>query len=306
MPPSALSPTVAASAARRLVCLRSAANGQCRALSSTTSTPVTSATPATLRPSAQWPYFARPKPAAPSAAVRSFHSFDHPNELPPQDRFSDAEQAILTAAARHIPTHGFTERTIALGAFDAGYPAISTNVLPDGVFSLVRWHLVNQRTVLASRTRQVLGEAPLDDVALTPADVASRAERIIWERLLGNKDVVGRWQEALAIMAQPSYVPASLRELALLADEIWALAGDKAVDPSWYTKRAAVSAIYASSELFMTSDGSGPDFPATREFLERRFRESQELGGYVRSVGEWVSFAASAGVNVLRSKGVNV
>lgn len=112
--------------------------------------------------------------------------------------------------------------------------------------------------------------------------------------------------KALAIMAQPSYVPASLRELALLADEIWALAGDKAVDPSWYTKRAAVSAIYASSELFMTTDNSGPEFPATREFLERRFRESQELGGYVRSVGEWVGFATSAGVNVLRSKGVNI
>ncbi|CAK7568211.1 MAG: Ubiquinone biosynthesis protein coq9, mitochondrial [Sporothrix epigloea] len=111
---------------------------------------------------------------------------------------------------------------------------------------------------------------------------------------------------ALAIMAQPSHVPASLRELALLADEIWALAGDTAVDPTWYTKRAAVSAIYASSELFMTTDNSGPDFPATREFLERRFRESSELGGYVRSVGEWLGFAASASVNVLRSKGVNI
>lgn len=107
-------------------------------------------------------------------------------------------------------------------------------------------------------------------------------------------------------MAHPSYVPASLRELALLVDEIWALSGDKAVDPSWYTKRAAVSAIYASSELFMTTDSSGPEYAATREFLQRRFRESQEIGGYMRSVGEWVGFAASAGVNVLRSKGVNI
>ncbi|CAK7209045.1 Ubiquinone biosynthesis protein coq9, mitochondrial [Sporothrix curviconia] len=251
---------------------------------------------------------ASPSPAfaVPSAARRCFHSYDHPNEPPAQDNFSTAEQAILAAATRHIPVQGFTERTIALGAYDAGYPGISTNILPDGVFSLVRWHLVNQRLGLAARSREILGEAPAENAALAPDEIANRAERLLWERLLANKDIVGRWQEALAIMAQPSYVPASLRELALLADEVWALAGDKAVDPTWYTKRAAVSAIYASSELFMTTDNSGPDFPATREFLERRFRGSQELGGYVRSVGEWVGFAASAGVNVLRSKGVNI
>ncbi|KIH89111.1 ubiquinone biosynthesis protein mitochondrial precursor [Sporothrix brasiliensis 5110] len=298
MSPSVLRHTAAATAARSFVWLRSPAHGQHRALSFTT--------PTTIRHCSRQPCYARPDPATFSAAGRAFHSFDHPNETPSQDRFSDAENAILTAAARHIPTHGFTEHTVALGVYDAGYPAISINILPDGVFSLVRWHLMNQRTNLATRCREILGEAPPDDVVLAPAEVASRAERIIWGRLLGNKDVVGRWQEALAIMAQPSYIPASLRELSLLADEIWALAGDKAVDPSWYTKRAAVSAIYVSSELFMTTDSSGPEFPATREFLERRFRESQELGGYVRSVGEWVSFAASAGVNVLRSKGVNV
>ncbi|CAK7273928.1 Ubiquinone biosynthesis protein coq9, mitochondrial [Sporothrix epigloea] len=243
--------------------------------------------------------------ALPSPVRRCFHSYDHPNEPPVQDSFSAAEQAILTAASRHIPTHGFVERTLALGAYDAGYPGISTSILPDGVFSLVRWHLVNQRLGLAACSREIFSE-PAAGVALAPAEIASRAERLIWERLMANREIVGRWQEALAIMAQPSHVPASLRELALLADEIWALAGDTAVDPTWYTKRAAVSAIYASSELFMTTDNSGPDFPATREFLERRFRESSEIGGYVRSVGEWLGFAASASVNVLRSKGLNI
>lgn len=206
MPPPALLTTVAAAAAaRRLARIppcaqrmsRSAAKGQHRALSSTTS--------ATLRPCARRPHLARPGLAAPSAGGRCFHSFDHPNEPPPQDSFSDAEQTILTAAARHIPTHGFTERTIALGAYDAGYPTISTNILPDGVFSLVRWHLVSQRTGLAARSRQFLGEAPLDDTVLAPSEVASRAERIIWERLLGNTDVVGRWQEVRSNQQSEQY-----------------------------------------------------------------------------------------------------
>lgn len=106
-------------------------------------------------------------------------------------------------------------------------------------------------------------------------------------------------------MAQPSYVPTSVKELALLADEIWYLAGDVAVDPTWYAKRASLSAIYAAVELFMTNDCS-PDFRETREFLRRRLDEAAEIGSATSSVREWLSFTASAGVNVLRSKGVPI
>lgn len=106
-------------------------------------------------------------------------------------------------------------------------------------------------------------------------------------------------------MAQPSHLPASLRELALLADEIVHLAGDASVDPTWYTKRAAVAAAYASSELFMTTDRS-PLFRDTRAFLRRRLAEAGEAGGAVRSVGEWLGFTAAAAVNVLRSKGARI
>ena len=117
--------------------------------------------------------------------------------------------------------------------------------------------------------------------------------------------LTGDTQQALAIMAQPSYVPASVKELAKLADEIWFLSGDVAVDPTWYTKRASLSAIYAAAELFMTNDRS-PEFNETREFLRRRLGEASEIGDATRSVREWVSFTASAGINVLRSKGVPV
>lgn len=106
-------------------------------------------------------------------------------------------------------------------------------------------------------------------------------------------------------MAQPTFVPPSLKELALLADEIWFLAGDDAVDPSWYTKRATLSTIYASVELFMTTDRSA-DFSETRAFLDRRLEEAEHLGGVLGSLGQWVGFTAGAAVNVLRSKGVRV
>lgn len=106
-------------------------------------------------------------------------------------------------------------------------------------------------------------------------------------------------------MAQPSYVPASLKELALLSDEIWFLSGDTSVDPSWYTKRGSLATIYASSELFMTNDRSA-GYADTRDFLNKRLGEVKDAGSALGSVGQWVGFTASAGVNVLRSKGLPI
>ncbi|KAI1411494.1 ubiquinone biosynthesis protein COQ9 [Hypoxylon sp. FL1857] len=229
---------------------------------------------------------------------RSYHSYDHP---PPPGVFSAAESAILSAAYRHVPEHGFTAHALSLGARDAGYLDISTNLLPEGPFSLIRYHLVTQREALAPRSEVLFG-AQGEEQGL---QVPDKVERLTWERLLGNQEINHRWQEALAIMAQPTHVPSSLRELALLSDEIYFLAGDKSVDPSWYTKRGSLSMIYASSELFMTNDRS-PGYGETRAFLQRRLDESSKMGGALRSVGQWVGFTASAGVNVLRSKGVRI
>lgn len=111
--------------------------------------------------------------------------------------------------------------------------------------------------------------------------------------------------QALALMAQPSNLPSSLSELASLSDEIWFLAGDAAVDSSWYTKRASLSSIYAATDLFMTTDKS-TEFVDTRDFLDRRFRDVQAVGSVIGSVGQWVGFTGHAGLNVLRSKGVRI
>lgn len=83
------------------------------------------------------------------------------------------------------------------------------------------------------------------------------------------------------------------------------MSGDTSVDSSWYTKRASLSTIYAATELYMTTDRS-EGFRDTRGFLERRFRDSQVLGGVVGGIGQWAGFTAMAGLNVLRSKGVRI
>jgi ubiquinone biosynthesis protein COQ9 len=106
-------------------------------------------------------------------------------------------------------------------------------------------------------------------------------------------------------MAQPSHLPTALSELSSLSDEIWFLSGDTSVDSSWYTKRASLSAIYAATELFMTTDKS-PNFIDTREFLERRFNDVQVVGTMGGTLAQWAGFTVHAGLNVLRSKGVRI
>ncbi|KLU84571.1 hypothetical protein MAPG_03611 [Magnaporthiopsis poae ATCC 64411] len=214
----------------------------------------------------------------PSATCTPARHYYHPTTIPP-DRpspFSATETAILTAACAHVPTHGKTP------------PAETARIT----------------RLLAERARELF--LPEDgNRALAQAEVNARAERLAWERLLLNEPVIGRWQEAQAIMAQPTFAPECLAELARLADDVWALAGDAAVDPSWYAKRAALSAVYAAAELYMTTDRS-PGFRETREFVRRRFAETAEVGRAVSSVGQWLGFTTVSALNVLRSKGVNI
>ena len=50
-------------------------------------------------------------------------------------------------------------------------------------------------------------------------------------------------------MSLPQNIAGSMAELARLADEMWFLAGDTSVDFSWYTKRATLSGVYASTGI---------------------------------------------------------
>jgi len=203
----------------------------------------------------------------------------------------------LSSALAHVPIHGFTQEALTLGAKDAGYLDISSNLFPKGTFDLVKYHLVSQRLGLKDRI-----QFPDENFG-----VGRKVRNLILERLRANVDtgIVTRWQEALAIMSLAENIPASLRELGALADEMWFLAGDTAVDASWYTKRASLSGIYAAAEIYQTTDQS-TEYRDTEQFLDRRLEELRTVGGAVSGTLGWAGFQAGAMVNLLRSKGVMI
>lgn len=145
--------------------------------------PCLSRTARCLASSARCPIARQTTPA--SFCQRTYHSYDHP---PSPGPFGAVDRSILAAAYKHIPKHGFSQRAIGLGARDAGYPDISSSILPDGQFSLIHYHLVSQRERLADKSPELLKDDSL-------ASIDDKVAALTWERLMGNKDTIHRWQE---------------------------------------------------------------------------------------------------------------
>ena len=112
--------------------------------------------------------------------VRCYHSPNHP----PPSSYTPLQNKILSAALNLVPTSGFTLQTLVEGAKQAGYLEITHNLFPRGPWSLVEYHLVTQREALSS--------VPLDEEG-----VGKTIRKLCIERLKGNKEVIGRWQEAI-------------------------------------------------------------------------------------------------------------
>jgi ubiquinone biosynthesis protein COQ9 len=118
---------------------------------------------------------------------RTYHSYDHP---PPPGPFNPVEHAIISASVPYVPAHGFTHTTLSLGAKDAGYPDVSTNLFPRGAFSIVHYHLVTQRLRLAQHQHAMEFDSNAEDLK-----VSLKVKALIWARLEGNKQIIHRWQE---------------------------------------------------------------------------------------------------------------
>lgn len=223
---------------------------------------------------------------------RSYFSQYHPDPHP----YPVAQESILSAALKRVPEHGFTEKALTMGAKDVGYLDVSTQLFPRGVFDLVIYHLATQRLALKDSV-QFSSDANLG--------VGRKVKSLTMTRLRANKDIIHQWQGALGYMSLLGNIGASLKELHALSDEIWYLAGDTTVDFNWYTKRASLSTIYASSELFMTTDTS-KDFALTEEFVDRRLEDAQRVGGTIGGVGQYVGFWAKNSINLARSWGIKM
>ena len=232
---------------------------------------------------------------------RTYHSYEHE---PPPLPFTPTESAILSAAlTHHVPTHGFTTAALTRGARDAGYLDVSTNLFPAGAFALVNYHLITQRLALAKHASSLPSPPAAAAAAAQTDHITANIRTLTLHRLRANEPIIHRWPEALALLSTAAHLPTSVRELARLSDELLFLAGSTTVTSAWYTHRAALAAIYASAELFMTQDRS-KGFVETERFVTRRLEEGERVRGGLDMLGKWAGMQAGGLVDGLMSKGV--
>ncbi|KAB5571557.1 hypothetical protein PHYPO_G00226280 [Pangasianodon hypophthalmus] len=195
---------------------------------------------------------------------------------------------ILTSALEFVPEHGWTVEAIAAGAKTLGLSAASAGMFNNGAGDLVL-HFISQCNtqlvnILAEQNNQVqLGQAEKKTTAEFLKDAVETRLRMLIP-------YIDTWPQAMSVLLLPHNIPDSLKHLSTMVDDIWYYAGDRSTDINWYTRRAALTGIYNTTELVMLQDTS-PDFEQTWTFLNNRIQDVVNVANtakQVQSTGEAV------------------
>ena len=170
---------------------------------------------------------------------------------------SPERDAALIVMLDLVPVHGWSIRSLQQAVGQASDLAL---LFPGGTSDLIEAYCD-----LADRDMERdAAAADFEGLGLTKRVRAVVALRL--DRQRPNRDAIRR---AIAVLALPSHAPLSARITARTVDSIWFAAGDRSADFSWYTKRAILAAVYATTLLYWLRD-YGEDDASTLEFLDRR------------------------------------
>ena len=106
----------------------------------------------------------------------------------------------------------------------------------------------------------------------------------------------------MALGLHPLNLPTTLGKIHAISDHIWFIAGDKSVDYNWYTKRAILSSVIMSTELYMLTDGS-KNKQDTWDFLDRRLEDVISSGSsiqYFKNLGSALLIGGEAIATILK------
>ena len=178
-------------------------------------------------------------------------------ETPVASAAAEPKDRLLDAALPHVAFDGWSEVTLAAAIRDSGVaPALARALFPRPVDLALAWHRRGDRMMT-----QTLAASDLS--ALRFRDRITLAVRL---RLEGaDREVVRR---SAAMFALPQHAAEGARAIWQTADAIWLALGDTTRDLNWYTKRASLSAVHATTLLHWLGDASDGQ-AATWEFLDR-------------------------------------
>lgn len=188
--------------------------------------------------------------------------------IAPPER-SPERDAAIAAMLVHVPRLGWTRAALQAGLRDLGQPAEDADILfPGGTIDLLDafadWS--DRQMEAAAASRDLLGTR-----------MPERVRALILLRLAQKRPHKEAERRAVALLALPRHSARAFRLMARTVDAIWHAAGDRAADFSWYTKRAILAGVYASTLLFWLADDSEDEAP-TSAFLDRRLADVARIG----------------------------
>lgn len=170
-----------------------------------------------------------------------------------------ALKRLVEAALPHVVFEGWSDAALKEAIAESGVaPGLAHALLPRGGVDLaLAYHRLGNeamRTALAAS----------DLTTMRFRDRVAHAVRLRLET--ADREAVRR---GTALFALPNHAGDGARAIWGTADAIWTTLGDTSTDVNWYSKRATLSAVYASTVLYWLGDDSEAH-EATWAFLDRR------------------------------------
>jgi ubiquinone biosynthesis protein COQ9 len=189
----------------------------------------------------------------------------------------DQRDRLLEAALVHVPFDGWSRRSLFAGARDLGVePGLARRLFPRGgddlLAHLERW-----------ADRRML--ARVDPEALAAMRIRERIATCVRARLEALAPHREAMRRAVAARLLPGNALAGCTSLWRTVDLMWSVAGDKAEDYNYYSKRSLLTAVWTSTFLFWLEDRSD-GFRDSWAFLDRRIGDVMQIGALRARVGD--------------------
>lgn len=183
-----------------------------------------------------------------------------------ENTMEQAKLRLLNAALPHVPFDGWSEATFNAAVTDSATPAgLARALFPrSGVDLAIAYH----------QQGDFLMQQRLATPDLAALRIRERITLAVRTRLeLADRELV---RKGSALLALPQYIGEGPKLIWQTADAIWNILGDTSRDLNWYTKRATLSAVYASTLLFWLGDTTENN-AQTWEFLDRRIADVMQF-----------------------------
>eukprot|EP00158_Paraphelidium_tribonemae_P005936 Partr_v1_DN27593_c0_g1_i3_m30189 putative ubiquinone biosynthesis protein Coq9 len=157
----------------------------------------------------------------------------------------DVQFKIIHRSLQYVPTDGWTRSSITKACKSLGYPSTMNGIISNGPLDMISYFQLWQLETLSQKYR---------DVDLNK-DFYARLLDICQTRLEIVRPFATQLPSAVNAMTRNASVTLAFQMADNYAHELCRLAGDDSYNMRYYSRRASVSAICASTDLYMSQDG---------------------------------------------------